>query len=86
MGKLLGLLLALFCVAVGAEPLFPEGIYELMKNGDLGDIRLSPEQMANISARVGVVDERLRWPNRIVPYVIGSEYSELLKLFPKFVR
>lgn len=79
MANILLLLTAVFCVSVGAEPLFPEGVYELMQNGDLGDIMLPPDEKgANISARVGVVDERLRWPNRIIPFVIGSEYSKFI--------
>lgn len=66
----------------------PEGMTDkefdqLMNTGDMGDVLLTPEdvdEMDGIGGRVGMVNTNLRWPNRIVPFVISAAFSKYYKL------
>jgi hypothetical protein len=53
---------------------------ELMNTGDMGDVLLPEDELNEISneisGRVGMVNTNLRWPNRIVPFVISTAFSK----------
>ena len=37
-----------------------------------GDILLTDEQRAAINSKTGMINTKLRWPNRIIPYEIST--------------
>lgn len=45
-----------------------------------GDMILTQEQRNNLRKddkfRNGVIDTRLRWPNKMIPYVISNDFSK----------
>jgi hypothetical protein len=52
---------------------------ELMDKGDMGDVLLTAEEvdeLNGIAPRVGLTSENKRWPNRVVPYTISSDFSK----------
>lgn len=52
---------------------------ELLGGQFEGDMVLNQDQMNEINgieSRVGLIDGRYRWTNNLVPYTLGSEFSE----------
>ena len=41
-----------------------------------GDMVLTDEQTINLMSKTGLINTKYRWPNAVIPYVIGYEYSE----------
>jgi hypothetical protein len=71
------ILVSLLASAVFCLPIENREDDEIQKSFELaglfeGDIALTDEQRLALDSKNGLVNERYRWPNRIVPYFIPA--------------
>lgn len=51
-----------------------------------GDIILTEEQKFMLASRTGKLSTKYRWPNNVIPYLINSTFSKILKKAPIIIK